>query len=332
MIPLFLFSHSNNTIYPPDPGLDPFPGIGLTNSPPPRWSGMMDYLPGVGTVLFGGKTTSSSLYNGLLADTWLWNGIWRQLNIAGPSARNDSVMSFDGANITLFGGSDTTKNLSDTWSFNGTSWSKLNVNGLKIPSKLADAKLSYQSGSSKSFMFGGRNAVSAYVKDTWSWAQPTNTWALLTPFTMPAPRAYQAQASSSTAMVIFGGKNSDSILSDTWFFDGTFWNIVTPANGVVPGARYGATMVYDSGNNLFVMFGGITANGYNSETWVFNLNTAIWKQITTPLQSTPLRRAFAQMAYDSGAGNTVLFGGLKDDTDLNDTWVFNSTTNTWTAQ
>jgi hypothetical protein len=345
MIPIFLISQSNNTtpgVQPPGGGTsgkDLFPGIGLPNSPPPRWLGVMANLPGTGVVLFGGKTTANNLYNGLLNDTWVWNGtVWSQSNVTGPSARNDCVMSYDGYNLTMFGGADGTSNLSDTWSFTGSAWNLIN-NGLgpsyipnvSNPSRLKAAKLSYQSGSGKAYMFGGKDFIAHYVKDTWSWASPS-TWAVLSPFATPSGRAYHAQASNATATVVFGGINFENMLSDTWFFDGTFWNIVTPVGGVTPSIRYGASMVFDSANNVFILFGGITPVGYNAETWKFNLSTSTWTQVVTPFNATPLRRAFAQMAYDVTNGNTVLFGGLKDDTDLNDTWLFNSTSGTWTPQ
>lgn len=305
----------------------------ITTPPTQRWLGNMTYLPGTGTVLFGGKTTAN-INNSLLNDTWVWNGTqWNQLSATGPSARNESALSYDGYGLTLTCGADPFSNLNDSWFFNGTAWSLLsNGTGLPLipktsPVKVKSSVLSYMSSTGKAYMFGGKSFTTKYMVDTWSWNKNTNTWALLSPASSPVGRAYHCQDSSPNKLVMFGGMNYGGSLSDTWTFDGTFWTSV--ATTVAPSARYGASMVYDSSTSLFVLFGGITTNGYNNETWTFNPATNVWTNIVV---AGPPQRGFAQIAFDSVANRVVLFGGLRYDTDYNDTWLFNSTSNTWTQQ
>jgi len=338
---LFFFTFPPG-IYSPAPpgggpsgsGLDLFPGIGLSFSPPPRWQGMMDYLPGIGTVLFGGKTTNNT-NDGVLNDSWFWNGsVWVLLNeIVGPSGRFDGSMSFDGTSLILFGGANAELNpLQDTWSFTGT-WSLVNngTGAIVNPVSRKSAKLSYQSGIGKAILFGGQTN-NTYTAGTWAWTHSNNTWTLLNPPNAPSKRLHHAQASSPSITLLFGGAGPTELLTDTWQFDGTFWlGVNLGLSSSVPSGRYGANMVYDSGNNLFILFGGITAQGYNAETWVFNPTNNTWTQIL-PSGTVPLRRAYAQMAYDVFSARTVLFGGIKDDEDYNDTWLFNSSTNAWTPQ
>jgi hypothetical protein len=91
------------------------------------------------TILFGGKsgtlTTASVEYN----DTWTFDGNdWTQINTPNaPQARiyagaafnpiRDRMIIFGGTNISSDG--KTTTNLTDTWEFDGTTWTQLAATG-----------------------------------------------------------------------------------------------------------------------------------------------------------------------------------------------------------
>jgi N-acetylneuraminic acid mutarotase len=125
-------------------------------------------------VLFGGSGIT-----GLLADTWTWNGtVWSELEVAGPSPREDAVMAPLGDELVLFGGwlvSDTAGQAAgDTWVFDGASFTQLDVAG---PPARADAVMVPFDG--RLVLFGGQ-AVAA-------------------------------------------GAPSGTIFADTWTFDGTAW-------------------------------------------------------------------------------------------------------------
>jgi len=126
-------------------------------------------------------------------------------------------------------------------------------------------------------------------------------------------------------MVLFGGiDGSDSVLNDTWTWNGTTWTEVFPATS--PPARISASMAYDPATGNMVLFGGAGTSGdINDDTWTWN--GSIWTQ-QHPATSPPARFT-ASMAYDPATGNMVLFGGLDgSDSVLNDTWTWNGTT--WT--
>lgn len=329
----------------------------LLVSPPQRWNAVMAELPTSSElVLFGGKTTANifngitAYKNGILNDTWSWNGTaWTNIStgisgntLTNPTPRYSSSMSFDGTYVTMVGGTNGIRNLSETWSYNtGSGWfqqpltNSISLNPpplYSIPSLLRDASMAYQSGVSggEAVLFGGNSSSQRhYVMDTWVWVKGNpGTWTYLSPVNSPTGRTNAAIASSATTAVLFGGKNFDGWLSDTWTWNGTNWTQIT---GLVPGttcpsARYGAMMAYDANHSKWVLFGGVTVNGYSNETWTFNGTT--WTNVTPATSPSP--RAYGAMAYLTANTTTVLFGGLDSLVDYNDTWVWNGTT--WTQQ
>ena len=153
----------------------------------------------------------------------------------------------------------------------------------------------------------------------------TANWVDLSPASVPPARtsASMAYDTATGDMVLFGGDEvsdgSDTMLSDTWTWDGSTWTEQFPTDS--PPARYGASMAYDAATGDMVLFGGISANGDLADTWIWNgIN---WSE-ALPTTSPPSRYA-ASMAYDATTDNVVLFGGLEDRSILQDTWTWNGT-------
>ncbi len=96
----------------------------------------------------------------------------------------------------------------------------------------------------------------------------------------------------------------------------------------IPSVRNNATMSYDAAAGEIVMFGGLSGSAYLNDTWLFNLASGTWRQVY-PALSPPARNQ-AVMGYDAAAGEVVLFGGYTGSAYLNDTWLYDAATNTWT--
>ncbi|MSR38996.1 MAG: hypothetical protein EXS02_09185, partial [Planctomycetes bacterium] len=98
-----------------------------------------------------------------------------------------------------------------------------------------------------------------------------------------------------------------------------------------PQSRYSHAMVYDSGRNRTVLFGGIVGIGLIGDTWEWNGATAAWTQVAS---TGPQSRYDHAMAYDSGRNRTVLFGGTiiggNGSGPIGDTWEWNGATAAWT--
>jgi len=124
--------------------------------------------------------------------------------------------------------------------------------------------------------------------------------------------------------VLFGGDSPTNSprANDTWEFDGTNWIQVTPTQSPPGRANIDQALIYDSVRKKVVLFGGLGASGYLSDTWEYSGTT--WTQI---VGQSPQKRDSHAMVFDSQRGVTVLFGGYSGSgARLNDTWEY---TGTW---
>jgi hypothetical protein len=93
--------------------------------------------------------------------------------------------------------------------------------------------------------------------------------------------------------------------------------------------RTGHRLVYDSGNDRIILFGGNTVNHervYYDDTWVLSLSENTWTKL--PVEG-PSPRGEHAMAYSSDHNKVLLFGGVGLTNRLGDTWVFDCDTDTW---
>lgn len=180
------------------------------------------------------------------------------------------------------------------------------------------------------FYFGTQDgylyAYSATKLDNEHWTFEAGEWTefyLLESEVRPSPRVNHSMAydSINDKIVLFGGY--DGLLNDeTWICDpstGTWTRIDTDPH---PSARYGHSMTFDANNGDVVLFGGIIDNQQNpnGETWTFNVTTNTW---TLMSGLGPQARAFSAIAFDTGTGRTVLFGG---DHGSDETWTYENVT------
>jgi N-acetylneuraminic acid mutarotase len=271
-------------------------------------------------------------------------------NVGGPSA-------------VLFGGyDDVTPVRSDTWTFDGTSWTELSV---VAPSPRMWGVMAPRNG--VLVAFGGQD-IDATSLPTDTWAFSGNAWSVLDVSGAP-PRTAAVMAPVSNGLVLFGGLSETGYpLGDTWMFDGATWTALSVSG---PPARTNAVMAPLNGKA--VLFGGGGEMGTLTDTWTFD--GTMWEELNVPGptglngasrvvvaplndtlvlvtgdNSTPVRPA-ATWTFDGATwvqlevtgppgraeavmapvhGQLVLFGGLNDGNNntLDDTWTFDGTT--WT--
>ncbi len=205
------------------------------------------------------------------------------------------------------------------------------------------APLVYDSESDKFILFGGAvENVEPEYSDTWSYDYNTNTWTDMSPTIHPIATNGHAMAYHSGAdkIVLFGGHwygsgymwlNHDQ----TWVYDynTNTWTNMAPSLSPPPMV---AKMAYDSESDLMVLIGGWPDHGlsgeYIAETWTYNLTSNTWMNVTTEIQ--PPKRGWGGLAYDSESDRIILFGGFEIEPVqwriLNDTWTYDTNTNTWT--
>jgi hypothetical protein len=180
-------------------------------------------------ILFGGFDGTN-----YLNDTWYYNfssGNWTQLNASNcasaslPACRAYGAIGRDfSGTVVLFGGSNTSGYLGDTWTWNGSSWSSY---ALASPTARAMASMGFFNkpggGNAQGLMlFGGQasgtTCPSGVCGDTWTW-QSSRWQNLYATGSTGSPTArYDAAAATDVngGVVIFGGTDGTTLKSDTW--------------------------------------------------------------------------------------------------------------------
>lgn len=307
----------------------------MTTHVPPRCANTSIAAKGNGEVVLLNCGNYPS-YSSLLNQTWSWGGSdWTNKSTSttalidpnGPlPGRINCSMDYDGTNIMLFGGqgdSSTTGGFADTWTFNGTSWSKKSP--ATSPTMRWSAETGYISGVGV-ILFGGQNSL-FNLNETWKW--DGTTWLQIATTTQPAAKVGHVMASDQTTIVLFGGEMINQQSNHTWKYTNSGgWSQITAITP--PSVRSHMCMCYDSVNSIFVMYGGKNSAGYLNETYTFSLSTSTWTK-QSPAVSPP-GLIGAQMEFDKQSNTTILFGGISATTNYPslDTWQFNGSSLNWT--
>jgi hypothetical protein len=196
------------------------------------------------------------------------------------------------------------------------------------------ASHTYDTDTGQIVMFGGTTwNTSDFRSDLWTFDPATSQWTSTYTGSGPSGRVAPSMSYNPVAknFLVFGGGTASGETSDTWTFQFNGQNAGTWTQLAVagPSARSGAPMVFDSKNNLFVLFGGEQYVHGLGDTWTFDPSTSTWTN-KNPSTSPP-ERARAAMAYDAKSGKVLLFGGLNKGIGslLGDTWLYDVASNTW---
>jgi hypothetical protein len=271
------------------------------------------------TVLFGGGFGCCNQPN----DTWEWDGThWTGFSTnPAPAPSIAPGMAYDSARgVTVVFDSS-----GHTWEWNGQTWTQ-RTTAVSPPARVWTA-MSYDSVRHDMVLFGGNASGGVLLGDTWTY--DGSNWTRMTPANSPPPRMGMSMSfdSGRGVLVLFGGHDANGQrLNDTWEWDGTSWTQRTAFNATgTPYPRFWASMAYDAQLGETVMFGGDHLEPYLlgpiDDTWLWDGTT--WTRDWTA--AVPIYRAGQAMAYESGTGRIVLFGGtdeLNPGTYYGDTWEF----------
>jgi N-acetylneuraminic acid mutarotase len=274
------------------------------------------------------------------------NGSWANVGpTTMPLARGYHALVYDleTDRTLLYAGADQYYHaFQDTWSYdyNTNTWE--NRTPATSPPPLGAHALAYDSKNEVVILFGGDIDPFLSTAETWAYDNETNTWTNRTTSVAPPPRSGHSMVydSQSERIILFGGQYWDGQFEyayhDTWIYnyDTNQWTNVTPA--ISPGNRMFYCMSYDVEFDRTIIFGGfsggsgMTRTGFNDETWVFDLETSNWAELTT-IQA-PGARAYGKMVYHSAIGCSILYGGWNEELGqyYSDTWAFDYSTTTWT--
>lgn len=269
-------------------------------------------LTGGSTPLEGGRRFE--FFN----DLWEFDGTrWSPLPPSGEKL-SGTGLAFDARRKRMlsFGGYTGPAHLGELRVLESNAWRTI---GRHPAMAVAEPGFVYDSRRDRFVTFGGSAGPGQLWGDTWEYDGVT--W---TKLSAPSPPARMAHAmvfdERRGRTVVFGGMGVGAPgqpppgLGDTWEFDGQTW---TQRQVTGPSPRSGAGAAYDDRRGLVILFGGVTAGGFQGDTWSWDGTE--WKKLA---DTGPEPRGMGYLAYDKRRDRVVLFGGRKGwpDGDLNDTW------------
>ena len=198
-------------------------------APPARFDHAMAYDSARGRVVVFGGVPNGDPFVTRLEDTWEWDGsTWikrcGEPSPCGPPARSDHTMAFDAAHgeVLLYGGStfdgQESEYPQDLWAWDGNTWTQKCTTAEctdVLPPGRSNASLTYDSHRDLTVLFGGWNAGTGLLADTWEWdgtewtetanGTPTARYQGALVFDTPRRRA-----------VYLGGNSNGGPESDIW--------------------------------------------------------------------------------------------------------------------
>ena len=268
-------------------------------------------------------------------DLWEWDGsTWtRVVTDKGPPGLYGAGLAYDPArkSLILYGGQTASawSPQSDTWEWNSTTrqWTKLSP--ADNPGPAASPGMVTDTTRNKILLFGSTNHV-------WEWDGSTLTWADRTPLSLVlSPTAdsnpVMAYDEGRQKLLLYQGFDKGSSIAASasafWEWDPTTagWMMRDPGDALDSGSAVRAT--YDSIRRRLILYTDAPESGY-SDIWELEAKTPQWYVRT--MTSPPPPRADTAIAFDSGRGVAVMFGGMLAGNlnglgVINDTWEYQVT-------
>ena len=255
--------------------------------PSPRGGHAMAYSSDHNKVLlFGGVGPTNRL-----SDTWVFDcdtDTWTRIETdSSPEGRSDFDMTYDPRNAVfiMYGGWGRSTGLQhDTWVFDpqDNTWQKAET--VRDPGRMYGQALENDPDTGRTILYGGhlRSPTSReYVEDIWFYDPQDSTWVEANSTGRPMGRYWHAMAYSPehARLVVFGGGYGEGARNETWVYDleENSWSLA-PGDG--PQARLISDMVYVTGDDCFILFGGVN-NSYHhfGDTWNLNPDTWEWSEL-----------------------------------------------------
>ena len=220
------------------------------------------------------------------------------------------AVSADGS-MVLFGGVQATGLLPGTYTSTNGVWAQ-RISVLN-PTDRSEAALAFDPVRNDTLLFGGKDTFGGALGDTWTYAN--NQWNYrptgLPPSAPPARHGHTIAFDAQNGLaVLFGGVDAtQTLLADTWLWNGTSWQQSSPASS--PSARKDHAMAYDSYRRRIVLFGGESQSGLRND--VHEWNGTDWSEILTAVNNgvtwAPPARSQHAMGYDPVSDRIIVHAG-----------------------
>jgi len=260
---------------------------------------------------------------------------WVELTPGGgsaPTGRRNASAVYDPVDnrMVIYGGLGATY-LADIWAFDldTESWSDLTpASGPAPAARLTPASV-YDPDGHRMIMWSGQGP-GVFFNDVWAFDFDTNTWSQFAPTGGPPNIRYGVGYTwdpIAHELVTFAGFTNLGRFDDVWRFDGpaVTWTDVSPGSGPLKRCLHAAC--YDPIAHRMIMYGGQNT-GPLDDIWALDLDTDTWTDITPAL--IPAGRYFTAFVYDATNHRATAFGGQTLLGAVNESWVFDLWTDTWT--
>lgn len=268
-----------------DPVTNIWTEISLQQHPAARSSHSLVYDPvNQKIILFGGVDINDNWRD----DTWIfdsqtitWTQVFPETN---PPVRGSASTYYDphSKRIILFGGyRQSGAHLDDTWAYNYSDNSWINLDPSLKPTGRYGATMVYDPINQRGFMFGGR--ISIISDESWVYYSSNNSWIELNLTVKPRYRYWEGLTYDKNAqrIILFGGSSGNvEALGDTWIYNPftNQWTRVFPESS--PINRLFLSFVYVSEIRKAIIFGGSRfADTCLDDTWSYDYNVNYWNKL-----------------------------------------------------
>lgn len=260
---------------------------------------------GAQAVVFGGLTDEINPQgNGKMASgqTWVWTGSTFanacQISCVGPSPRVGSTMAYDPRinEVILFGGLSFGPDGqpiydSDTWEWNGDTWSDICSNSCISPAAREDASMAFDPSSGDLILFGGVASGQrglTDLSDTWLWNGTAWSDVCSNACNEPPPRDQAAITTDplNNGVLLFGGSTANVARDDTWIWSDMKWTHTCLLACSSPPSSPNPSMTFSAGIGGVVMVDNQRFGSPTSETVTWLWTGKSWKDLCSGTCST----------------------------------------------
>lgn len=162
------------------------------------------------------------------------------------------------------------------------------------------------------------------LHDTWAYDFESNRWNELGEF--EAGEFFGAYSSAydrqSGRIILFNREGQ------TWALDPSSGAVERRNPEEAPSPRCGQGMVYDSGSDRVVLFGGFLCTSVSDpvygDTWSYDYESDSWTEHSPAVAPSP--RMYPGMVYHAGADRVITWGGRVEDSEV---WAFDLEAEEW---
>jgi hypothetical protein len=189
-----------------------------------------------------------------------------------------------------------------------------------FPDLLGQGAGAYDDNQDRLLMHGGDSFMG-----TWLYSPSSNSWVNANGgvdtcesapgVAMACPTGFASYHLSSAAydstdkrVYIFAGNYGGLYQNTLAWYDSpnSAWVLVSPAGGVAPPARDRGALAFDSTNRVLMAYGGVNDSGNLTDTWIYNIASNTWTQVSPVHTPAPTVGVFSRLSYDPTVNAFVL--------------------------